>query len=683
MLRNRAAIVGRHNVINKAFDHYSPLSVGNGEFVYTADMTGLQTFYGDYENVMPLCTMSNFGWHTRPDNGAVYSLDDLTMNSYPYQGRTVSYAKSAVKGQEHIYNWLRVNPHRINLFRLGLLYQGREMKTELITDIHQELNLYQGLISSKYRIAGTCCEAETVCDAEENIIGISFASAMLKSGDLSMILEFPYGSETISGSLWNRDELHQSRLNAYRNQTYYITHQLDSESYEFAVKVKGGSLKPAGNHRFMILPDHGEEIEVTVYAGPAGTGLVPTKDFAAVKESAAAGWKAYWQNTGLIDFTGSADPRAAELERRIILSQYLLKIQSAGSMPPAETGLTCNSWYGKFHLEMHIWHTAYLPLYHQGALLKKSLGWYKEHLKEARDNAARNQFAGARWPKMVAYDGMDSPSPIATLLIWQQPHIIFMLELIYQIEKEDSLLSEYWEVVKETADFMADFAVCNPQRGCYELLPPLIPVQECHAPEISLNPAFELEYWQAGLRIAGEWAHRLGVAADDRWLKTAQRMAPLPQAEGLYLAHDKAQDTFERYAQDHPSMLMAYGLLGGDLADPAIMERTLDQVLRTWDFDSAWGWDFAVMAMTAARLGKPELAVELLLKDTQKNQYTNNGHNRQGYRQDLPLYLPGNGSLLLAVAMMTAGFPGCQKPCPGFPEDTWKLQYENIEAFPY
>ena len=28
-------------------------------------------------------------------------------------------------------------------------------------------------------------------------------------------------------------------------------------------------------------------------------------------------------------------------------------------MPPQETGLTCNSWYGKFHLEMHYWHAAH------------------------------------------------------------------------------------------------------------------------------------------------------------------------------------------------------------------------------------------------------------------------------------------------------------------------------------
>lgn len=35
----------------------------------------------------------------------------------------------------------------------------------------------------------------------------------------------------------------------------------------------------------------------------------------------------------------------------MVLSQYILMSQEAGSNPPQETGLMTNSWYGKFHLE--------------------------------------------------------------------------------------------------------------------------------------------------------------------------------------------------------------------------------------------------------------------------------------------------------------------------------------------
>ena len=72
--------------------------------------------------------------------------------------------------------------------------------------------------------------------------------------------------------------------------------------------------------------------------------------------------------------SGSQDPRWRELERRIVLSQYLTAIQCAGSLPPQETGLTCNSWEGKFHLEMHWWHAAHFALWDRLPLLERSLG---------------------------------------------------------------------------------------------------------------------------------------------------------------------------------------------------------------------------------------------------------------------------------------------------------------------
>src|SRR5687768_5027685 len=63
---DRFALVARHNPVMRKLDPLSPLSVGNGEFAFTCDITGLQTFPEEYINGMPLCTMSQWGWHTKP-----------------------------------------------------------------------------------------------------------------------------------------------------------------------------------------------------------------------------------------------------------------------------------------------------------------------------------------------------------------------------------------------------------------------------------------------------------------------------------------------------------------------------------------------------------------------------------------------------------------------------------------
>src|SRR5439155_280107 len=99
-----------------------------------------------------------------------------------------------------------------------------------------------------------------------------------------------------------------------------------------------------------------------------------------------AHWPRFWSDGGTLDLSASADPRSKELERRIVLSEYLTAVNSAGTIPPQETGETFNSWFGKAHLEMHWWHAAHFALWDRAALLERSLPWYTRVLPSARDN---------------------------------------------------------------------------------------------------------------------------------------------------------------------------------------------------------------------------------------------------------------------------------------------------------
>ena len=84
-------------------------------------------------------------------------------------------------------------------------------------------------------------------------------------------------------------------------------------------------------------------------------------------------------------------------------------------------------------------------------------------------------------------------------------------------------------------------------------------------------------------------------------------------------------------------------------------------------------------AMAAARTGQPELAIEFLLMDSPMNRYIGNGVNSP--RVDIPAYLPGNGGLLSAIAMMAGGWTGAGagERVPGFPQNgRWKVQAEGF-----
>lgn len=681
MAINRQELIARHNPILKEIDVSSPLSVGNGELAFTADVTGLQSLYKEYAQTLPLCTMSTWGWHTKPVNQDryEYTLDDLAMSEYDFNGRTVVYPKKKMVGNEEVYDWLRHNPHRLNLGRIGFRFKGSEINAEDLSDIYQELKLYEGTLISEFKIQGIPCHVETTCDSGKEVIGVKVVSEALRTGDLTISMDFSYGSYDITGSDWESPEAHKTEILEKSNHKVSIKRTLDRDIYYTNFHSKE-SLTLVEDLHSMNLSVEENRFDFTVSFSKEEIKEAAESDV--VFSNSKEWWKNYWETGGIVRLNKSKDPRAIELERRIILSQYLLAINSCGSTPPQETGLTCNSWYGKMHLEMYLWHCAWAPLWNQTDLLDRSLPWYMNHIEEARENAERNKYKGSRWPKMIATEGVDCPSPIAPLLVWQQPHIIFMLELAYRQNNSKEFMERYWILVEETAKFMVDFVVLNEDTKKYGILPPVIPVQECHKLEISNNPTFEIEYWKYTLALAVEWAERLEKDFDPKWQEVAGNMADLPVDQNMYMAHNNCPDTFEEYNRDHPSMLMAYGLIPSERVNEKVMEATLTKVIDCWQYPTLWGWDFAVMAMTATRLGKPETAIDMLLIDSPKNNYVDSGHNRQILRKDLPLYLPGNGSLLLAIPMMVAGYEGCTEESPGFPKDgTWTVEYENIEKY--
>jgi hypothetical protein len=678
---DRKALVDRHSPTLQQFSRLSPLSLGNGEFAFTADVTGLQTFPREYQQSMPLCTMSQWGWHTKPLRAGV-NPKQFRLTQYDTHGRPVGYATGS-EGQRELYDWLRENPHRLHLGQIGLrLLRGDDAAAwSDISEIRQRLDLWTGTLHSRFKVAGTEVYVRTAVHPDFDLLAVAIESRMIRDRRLAVRLAFPYGSPEMHAADWNQPAQHQTSLALQTTHAVRLHRVLDKDEYDAALEWTGDAgFEVNDEHTFLLTPDRSrEKIEfiVAFSPGPFKTAL-PTA--AATFARAADHWEKFWNAGGAVDFSGSKDPRAEELERRVVLSQYLTAIQCSGSKPPQETGLTVNSWYGKFHLEMHWWHAAHFALWNRLPLLEKSLRWYEEILPSARQRAQSQGYRGARWPKMIGPEGRDSPSPIGPLLIWQQPHPIFYAELCYRSHPNRRTLERYREIVFESAEFMASFAYFQNEQQRYVLGPPVIPAQENHPPRETWNPTFELAYWNYGLSAAQRWRERLGLGRKPEWDRVISALAPLPVREGVYLAHENCPQTFTERNSDHPSMLGALGVLPGDMVDRETMRRTLSKAIKDWQWDKTWGWDYPMTAMTATRLGETKTAVDALLMKTEKNRYLANGHNWQ--RENLPCYLPGNGGLLYAIAMMAGGWRGApQRTAPGFPDDgSWQVRAEGFNA---
>jgi hypothetical protein len=650
------------------------------------DATGLQTFPEAYEKTIPLGTLAQWGWHTFP-NPQGWHIDRFGFTQFDSHGRIVGYADIPGERTPEI-EWLRANPHRLHLGRIGFRLtrgDGSRAGPADLSGIRQSLDLWNGVVTSHFLFEGEAVDVETVSHPGLDGVGVRVRSKLLGTGRVAIEFSFPYGTGQMTAADWTKPDAHRTAVTRPRPDEARFMRTLDADTYVASVRWSPAAAMPAtGPHTFLLSAASGADaLAVTSTFSPAApAGSLP--GFEDTSAAARAHWNRFWSTGGAIDLSGSTDPRWRELERRIVLSQYLTAIQCAGRYPPQETGLTFNSWEGKFHLEMHWWHAAQFALWDRLPLLERSLGYYGSILPKAKAAAARQGYTGARWPKMTSPTGDESPSSVGPFLVWQQPHPIFYAELAYRERRDRPTLERFRDVVFETAEFMSSFPAWDATRQRFVLGPPLNCAQETYPKDRTINCAFELSYWSWGLQTAQAWRERLGLPREARWDRVLRGLAAPATVGGNYLFADTAPDTYSnpRWATDHPSVVAMLGVLPGSGVDRDAMARTFDWIWTNWNWPTTWGWDYPMMAMTAARLGRPDLAVDALLMDTPKNVYRTNGHNHQ--RPGLTIYLPGNGGLLYAVAMMAVGWDGAPAgEAPGFPRDgRWSVKWEGLRRAP-
>ncbi|MET0713766.1 MAG: hypothetical protein ABWY57_02535 [Mycetocola sp.] len=667
------------------------LTVGNGDFAYSTDITGMQTLTSFHDQgtairqgltAVNTATMSSWGWHEMP-NPDGFVLEDA-MSDHTTRRGMVSYPdrhdmEGAMRGQVSDENrpgaWLNANPQRLDLGRIGFSFHKSNgdvvhIDPDLLTDTEQELDLWSGIITSRFRYDGELVTVNTVAAPEAATVAFRITSPLLSQGRLRVALRFPYAHPGFfQTSDWDKPERHTSTL-AASHRAATIAREVDGTGYHVGLRFTNGAFRTvAGDgHTFELVVEADDVDLVARFSEAPEDGPLPSFD--TITAASSNSWERFWHSGAAVDFSRTVDARAQELERRVVLSQYLTRVNSAGVTPPTETGLITNSWSGKFHLEMHFWHAAHFATWGRPELLLPSLHWYLSILDRAKATAAGQGYPGARWPKQVGPDGRESPDPIGSFLVWQQPHVLYLLELAWRAsapESRSALVLEFAELVDETASFMAAFA--EERDGQFHLLAPIMPAQEFYDVTTTEDPTYELAYWWWGLEIAQLWRDRSGSDRAAEWSRVQDNLASPHTEDGHYTAI--ATEPYLR-RDDHPALLAALGVVPPTpLVDPAVMGATLKNVLETWDWPSAWGWDFPVMAMTASRLGEPDMAIDALLRDEVKNQFTAVGHNSQ-MGSILPIYLPGNGSLLAAVSMLaTNGFP-----------DSWDVSTEGFLPWP-
>lgn len=583
----------KYNLKFNHIDSKNPVTIGNGDFAITLDQTGTQSLYETYKDI-PLSTMSNKNWfykdkkNIKPSyvDGKAYMLFNLD-NDPNYQTN-------------------RQYPFKYSFMQILLYDNDKLIDINNIKDVKQELDLYKGIVTSSFNYKEKI--NKTISFIYQDHDEFNFK---LQSDNLNLALKFNYPSYTKNG--YRLDILPNVLVKEDRITLLYD----DKNSLSF-------KLKSSSNYQIventLIFDDNNVSFSLALDEIKEGKLL---DEF----------WKC--DNGIIID--------NEELVKKMVLSKYLLHVNSTGIYPPQESGLTYNCWNSKFHLEMHLIHSLWNIYNNHVGDLVKSFDYYLSIMPSSLKRASLNGYKGLRFPKMTGPDGEDSPSNIGPLLIWQAPHILFILQEIYYLYNKENIIKKYEPLISGTIDFMISFLTLKDSK--YQMLDPLLEACESIPLDRCQNPSFELEYWRYTLERQPKIDTVLYGHQRYDYLDITSKIITPKEDDGIYLKTYGVIDKYDLY-KDHPTEGFLMSFFKSKIVDKEKMVKTIDYILKNMDLSSYWGWDFPFLGLSLLNCGEIEKSIEVTQLNTINNQYLYNGYNTSP-RDDLKAYLPGNGAFLI------------------------------------
>jgi hypothetical protein len=239
---DRHALVSRHDIDWPAL--YGQIPLGNGNFAFNADGTGLETVAGN--------TMSHWCWHSFPLPPGV-TQDDIKPWATPDHGRLTGYT---TKPPDPIYNWERLNPQPLNLGRLGFIDEtGARLRSSDVRIGARHLDLWTGILTSHFTFRGEPVAVETCVDPKSDTVAVHVVSPLLHEGRLRMMLDFPAPAH--GDGAWTGDFMqvagHRTDIIRRTDDRLELNRTIDDAHYQVALAGSGFAVNQAPASKLEIV----------------------------------------------------------------------------------------------------------------------------------------------------------------------------------------------------------------------------------------------------------------------------------------------------------------------------------------------------------------------------------------------------------------------------------------------
>ena len=248
---DREAIAARHSICSESAEMTVPL--GNGEFCFNADGTGLQTFAGS--------AFDHRAWFAVP-LPAGRTAEDVPPAGTFQQGRSTG-PDPFPPGKEDLFEWMTDSLHPMNLVRVRFVHaDGSGLASGEVTGVNRKLDLWTGLHRTGWMWQGEPVAVETAV-GDDASVAVRAVSPALGSGALAIAVDFPY--PTSAGEKWAGDfdagHLHRTELAAAGEGNITLVRRFGEHAcgnFDYSVNIAAAgdaSIERIGPNTFLILAD--------------------------------------------------------------------------------------------------------------------------------------------------------------------------------------------------------------------------------------------------------------------------------------------------------------------------------------------------------------------------------------------------------------------------------------------
>ncbi|MGC1391505.1 MAG: hypothetical protein WA816_10750 [Bacteroidales bacterium] len=293
---DRYQLVTSNNVENSFIDSLNSLAIGNGEFYFSVDITGLQTFPEFYSGGAPLETMSDWIWNRRENSG---------------------------------------NHSHLNLGMIGLQIlkkNGDEISINDISDPVQNLNLWTGEIDSRFNIEGLPVHIKTVCHPYYDMISTKIISGLLRKNRLKIRISFNAGGSSSNLLDFESAEINTTKIVADTNNYSIISKQEDKNNYYVLIWRNSAELKEVTQQIYYLEPHNVDSVYSFSCQFMSNQESGRMQNFGETETASKRSWEKFWSDSSMVDLQKHNSHSTKEMERQSILSRYLTKIQCCGTV---------------------------------------------------------------------------------------------------------------------------------------------------------------------------------------------------------------------------------------------------------------------------------------------------------------------------------------------------------------